>query len=97
MGELESLIKSSTLDKAARDEANIYLKAAQMSAQKEKPKVESLKENLENLAETLSTASKTVDSGQTLWETAKPILGKIAGWLIHLGTSITTGSFLAGL
>jgi hypothetical protein len=94
-GKLEGLITAADLDAEVKEEALAYLKAAKMGARKEEPKGESIRDNLENLGETLQTASKTVAAGTTLWTTAKPILGKLVPWFAHLG--IAVGSFWAGL
>ncbi|NEQ79689.1 MAG: CHAT domain-containing protein, partial [Moorea sp. SIO2I5] len=66
--------------------------AAKKATEKEKPKKDTALANLESVAETLETASKTVDASKNIWDKAKPIILKVAGWL-----GAAAGSYLLGL
>ena len=93
LAELEGLVKKSQIPPETKAEIGDYLKATQRATDKEEPKKQTAIANLESAAETLETASKTLDAGKTLWTKAKPIVVRIAGWL---GAAIA-GSFLGGL
>lgn len=79
-------------------------------ANEEEPDKAFIAKKLERTAKTLKTASETVEAGKTLWQNAKPILVKVAGWLgaaagslvILLGSgeqpvANTTGQSVGGL
>ncbi|MEQ9667037.1 hypothetical protein [Coleofasciculus sp. G2-EDA-02] len=92
LAELDKLVRGAELPEDTKEEATMYLGAAKKATEKEEPKKETALANLESVAETLETASKTVDIGKNFWDTAKPIISKIAGWL-----GAAAGSSLLGL
>ncbi|NES69677.1 MAG: hypothetical protein F6K24_32920, partial [Okeania sp. SIO2D1] len=81
LAELENLVKEAEIPEETKEEAAMYLGAAKKATQKEEPKKNTILTNLESVAETLETAGKTVDAGKSLWDKAKPIILKVAGWL----------------
>jgi hypothetical protein len=92
LAELDKLVREAELPEEAKEEATMYLGAAKKATEKEEPKKETALANLESVAETLETASKTVNAGANIWTKAKPIITKVAGWL-----GAAAGSYLLGL
>ncbi|MEQ9484585.1 pentapeptide repeat-containing protein [Coleofasciculus sp. F4-SAH-05] len=92
LAELDKLVRAAELPEGTKEEATMYLGAAKKATEKEEPKKETALANMESVAETLETASKTVDLGKNFWDTAKPIISKVAGWL-----GAAAGSSLLGL
>jgi hypothetical protein len=92
LAELDKLVRGAELPEDTKEEATMYLGAAKKAAEKEEPKKETALANLQSVAETLETASKTVDAGANIWTKAKPIILKVAGWL-----GAAAGSYLLGL
>jgi uncharacterized protein YjbI with pentapeptide repeats len=92
LAELDKLVRGAELPEDTKEEATMYLGAAKKATEKEEPKKETALTNLESVAETLETASKTVDAGANIWTKAKPIILKVAGWL-----GAAAGSYLLGL
>ncbi|OLT59358.1 hypothetical protein [Moorena bouillonii] len=92
LAKLDKLVRGAELPEDTKEEATMYLGAAKKATEKEEPKKETALANLESVAETLETASKTVDAGKNIWDKAKPIILKVAGWL-----GAAAGSYLLGL
>ncbi|MDJ0696485.1 pentapeptide repeat-containing protein [Mastigocoleus sp. MO_188.B34] len=81
LAKLEALVKTAELSAETKEEVVEDLSAAKKATDKEDPKKNIALANLESVAQTLEKTSKTVDAGQKLWNKAKPIITKIAGWL----------------
>ncbi len=92
LAELDKLVRGAELPEDTKEEATMYLGAAKKATEKEEPKKKTALANLESMAETLETAGKTVDAGKNLWDKAKPIILKVAGWL-----GAAAGSYILGL
>lgn len=81
LAEIEAAIAQADLPEDIKDEAATYAKAAKQSAEKDKPKKDAIKTNLQSMGETITEASKTVDAAKGLWQTVLPIAAKIGTWL----------------
>ena len=81
LSQIKAAIALANLPGEIKAEANATLKVAQKATEPEQPKQEIALANLESMAETLETASKTAEAGQKLWREVSPILVKVAGWL----------------
>lgn len=81
LADLETLIQDAKLPADAKDEVIEDLSAAKKATDKEEPNKKRALERLGTVAETLEKTSKTVESGQKIWTTAKPIIVKVASWL----------------
>ncbi|MEM6399045.1 MAG: hypothetical protein AAF757_02275 [Cyanobacteria bacterium P01_D01_bin.116] len=90
--QLKALVLKAELPEETKEEVSEDISAAKKATDKNKPKKNIALANLENVAQTLEKTSKTVDTGQKLWNTAKPIIVKIASWL-----GAATGSYLLNL
>lgn len=90
--ELETLIEQAGLPADTKEEIIEDLGAAKKATDKEEPNKKRALERLTNVTETLEKTSKSVEAGQKIWTTAKPVLTKIALWL---GANV--GSHLLGL
>jgi hypothetical protein len=74
-------LRVSALPDATREDAITYLNAAKKATEREEPKKETAAINLKEMAETLESATKTVEASKSLWEKVQPILVQIAKWL----------------
>ena len=92
LAELEKLVRGAELPEDTKEEAAMYLGVAKKATEKEEPKKELALGNLQGVAETLETASKAANASANLWDKAKPIILKVAGWL-----GAAAGSYLLGL
>jgi uncharacterized protein YjbI with pentapeptide repeats len=92
LAELDQLVRGAELPEDTKEEATLYLSAAKKATEKEEPKKETALTNLQTVAETLETASKTVNASANIWDKAKPIIIKVATWL-----GAAAGSYLLGL
>ncbi len=92
LAELEALIQGAELPADTKEEVVEDLSAAKKATDKEEPNKQRALERLGTVAETLEKTSKTVESSQKIWTTAKPIIVKIATWL-----GVAAGSHLLGL
>ncbi|OKH22144.1 hypothetical protein FACHB389_31240 [Nostoc calcicola FACHB-389] len=92
LAQLETLIKGAELPADTKEEVVEDLSAAKKATDKEEPNKQRALERLTGVAETLEKTSKTVESGQKIWTTAKPIIVKVAAWL-----GAAAGSHLLGL
>ncbi|MGD1854906.1 MAG: hypothetical protein ACFB2W_11720 [Leptolyngbyaceae cyanobacterium] len=81
LAEIEGLIAQADLPAEVKDEAATYAKAAKKSAEKDEPKKDAIKTNLQSMGETITEASKTVDAAKGLWQTVLPIAAKVGTWL----------------
>ena len=81
LAEIETLIAQADLPEDVKDEAATYAKAAKKSAEKDDPKKDAIKTNLQSMGETITEASKTVDAAKGLWKTVLPIAAKVGTWL----------------
>ena len=90
--QLEALVLKAELPEETKEEVSEDISAAKKATDKNEPKKNIALANLENVAQTLEKTSKTVDAGQKLWNTAKPIIVKIASWL-----GATASSYLLNL
>jgi uncharacterized protein YjbI with pentapeptide repeats len=92
LAQLETLIQGAELPADTKDEVIEDLSAAKKATDKEEPNKNRALERLGTVAETLEKTTKTVESGQKIWTTAKPIIVKVATWL-----GAAAGSHLLGL
>ncbi|WP_411268020.1 pentapeptide repeat-containing protein [Nostoc sp. PA-18-2419] len=92
LAQLETLIKGAELPTDTKEEVIEDLSAAKKATDKEEPNKQRALDRLTGVAETLEKTSKSVEAGQKIWTTAKPILVKIATWL-----GVAAGSHLLGL
>lgn len=79
--ELELLVKDTELPADTKAEAVEDLNAAKTATDREEPNKKRALERLTSVAETLEKTSKSIDAGHKIWQTAKPILIKVATWL----------------
>ncbi len=92
LAQLETLIQGAELPADTKDEVIEDLGAAKKATDKEEPNKKRALERLTTVTETLEKTSKSVEAGQKIWTTAKPIITKIAFWL-----GAAAGSHLLGL
>ncbi|WP_373530900.1 pentapeptide repeat-containing protein [Nostoc sp.] len=92
LAQLETLIHGAELPADTKKELTEDLNAAKNATDKEEPNKKRALERLTSVAETLDKTSKSVEAGQKIWTTAKPIIVKIATWL-----GAAAGSHLLGL
>ncbi|OYE01047.1 pentapeptide repeat-containing protein [Nostoc sp. 'Peltigera membranacea cyanobiont' 232] len=92
LAQLETLIKGAELPADTKEEVIEDLSAAKKATDKEEPNKQRALERLTGVAETLEKTSKSVEAGQKIWTTAKPIIVKVASWL-----GAAAGSHLLGL
>lgn len=90
--ELETLIRKAELPAQPKEEVIEDLSAVKNATDQEEPNKTRALARLDSVAETLEKTSKTVESGQKLWSTAKPMIARIARWL-----GAAAGSHLLGL
>lgn len=90
--ELEALVLKAELPEETKEEVSSEISAAKKATDKEEPKKNIALANLESVAQTLEKTNKTMDAGQKLWNTTKPIIVKIASWL-----GAAAGSYLLNL
>jgi len=90
--ELETLIQQAGLPLDSKEEVIADLDAAKRAIDKEEPNKKRAWERLRDVTETLEKTSKSIEAGQKIWTTAKPIITKIALWL-----GAAAGSHLLGL
>ncbi|WP_413176453.1 pentapeptide repeat-containing protein [Anabaena azotica] len=90
--ELEALIKKAELPADTKEEVIEDLSAAKNATDKEEPNKERALKKLTDVTEALENTSKSVEAGQKIWTTAKPIIMKVASWL-----GAAAGSYLLGL
>ena len=81
LAQLENLVQTAEVSQDIKETAIEDISAAKKATDKEEPKKNIALANLESVAQTIEKTSKTVDAGQKLWNKAKPIIVKIAGWL----------------
>jgi hypothetical protein len=92
LAELEALVKTAEIPAETKEEVAEDLSSAKKATDKEEPNKNLALKRLGSVADTLEKTSKTVESGQKIWTTAKPILVKVASWL-----GAAAGSHLLGL
>jgi uncharacterized protein YjbI with pentapeptide repeats len=92
LAQLETLVKTAEIPAETKEEVVEDLDSAKKATDKEEPNKNRALERLGSMADTLEKTSKTVESGQKIWTTAKPIIVKIATWL-----GAAAGSHLLGL
>ncbi|BAZ71088.1 MAG: pentapeptide repeat-containing protein [Pelatocladus maniniholoensis HA4357-MV3] len=92
LAQLETLIKGAELPADTKEEVIEDLSAAKNATDKEEPNKKRALERLTNVAETLEKTTKTVDSSKKLWNSAKPMIMRVASWL-----GAAAGSHLLGL
>ncbi|MBD0266411.1 MAG: pentapeptide repeat-containing protein [Tolypothrix sp. Co-bin9] len=92
LAELENLIQGTELPTDTKQEVVEDLSAAKKATDKGEPNKQRALDRLTGVAETLEKTSKSVEAGQKIWTTAKPIIIKIASWL-----GAAAGSHLLGL
>ncbi|OUL23972.1 hypothetical protein BV378_20280 [Nostoc sp. RF31YmG] len=81
LAQLETLIQGAELPADTKEEVVEDLSATKNATDKEEPNKQRALERLTSVADTLEKTSKTVESGQKIWTTAKPIIIKVAAWL----------------
>ena len=92
LAELKALVKGAEIPAETKEEVVEDLDSAKKATDREESNKNRALDRLDNVAETLEKTSKTVESGQKIWTTAKPIIVKIASWL-----GAAAGSHLLGL
>jgi hypothetical protein len=90
--ELESLVNNAELSADIKAEVVEDLNAAKTATDREAPNKKRALERLTSVAETLEKTSKSIDAGHKIWQTAKPLLIKVAAWL-----GAGAGSYFFGL
>ncbi|NJN92501.1 MAG: hypothetical protein HC878_20490 [Leptolyngbyaceae cyanobacterium SL_5_14] len=88
--QVEEILNSAALPEAIKEDTIAYLNAAKKATDKEEPKKDAVAINLKEMAETLESASKTVDSSKALWERVQPLLIQVAKWLGTAAGSLWT-------
>ena len=81
LAQIKALIAAADLPGEMKGEANAHLKVARKVTELAEPKKEIALAMLESIAETLETASKTVEAGKILWEQVDPMLVLVGRWL----------------
>jgi len=81
LAELETLVKGAKLPNDTKKEVIEDLSATKNATDKEEPNKKRALERLTTVAETLEKTSKSVEAGNKIWSTAKPIIVKVATWL----------------
>ena len=89
---METLIQKAELPEDTKEEVIEDLGAAKKATDKEEPNKKRALERLTSVTETLEKTSRSVEAGQKIWTTAKPIITKVALWL-----GAAAGSHLLGL
>jgi hypothetical protein len=92
LSELELIVKDTELPADTKAEVVEDLNVAKTATDREEPNKKRALERLTSVAETLEKTSKGIDAGQKIWQTAKPILIKVATWL-----GASAGSYFLGL
>ncbi|NEP35608.1 hypothetical protein [Moorena sp. SIO3B2] len=92
LAQLDQMVSSAEIPEEIKEEIATYLGAARKAVEKEKPKKELVKSNLEGVAEELEKASKDTEAGANLFKKVKPILGKVVDWLGAAAASSLLGS-----
>ncbi|MCZ8244158.1 MAG: hypothetical protein O9323_21000 [Microcystis sp. LE19-131.1A] len=81
LNQIAECLRVSALPDATREDAITYLNAAKKATEREEPKKETAAINLKEMAETLESATKTVEASKSLWEKVQPILVQVEKWL----------------
>lgn len=92
LARLEALVKAAEIPADTKEEVIEDLSATKNAADKEESNKKRALDRLTNVAETLEKTTKTVDSSKKLWNSAKPIIVRVASWL-----GAAAGSHLLGL
>ncbi|WP_422665747.1 pentapeptide repeat-containing protein (plasmid) [Anabaena sp. PCC 7938] len=92
LAQLETLIQGAELPADSKEELIEDLSAAKKATDKEDPNKERALNKLTDVTKALENTSKSVEAGQKIWTTAKPIIMKVASWL-----GAAAGSHLLGL
>ena len=92
LAQLETLIQGAELPANSKEELIEDLSAAKKATDKEEPNKERALNKLTDVTKALENTSKSVEAGQKIWTTAKPIIMKVAAWL-----GAAAGSHLLGL
>ncbi len=78
LARIEQLLKSTPeLPEAEKEKSLRYLGAAKEETQATEPDKQLAAGNLKRMAQTIETASKTVESGKTLWGNIQPVLKEL--------------------
>jgi hypothetical protein len=78
---IEQLVKGAELSEEIVEEVIAYLSAAKKAVAREQPNKKAAQVNLQSMAETLETKSKTAGSAKSLYDNIKPILMQLPAWL----------------
>lgn len=78
---VEQLLRTARLPDTVKEEAIAYLTTAKREVKQAEPDKELVAKTLKRMGETVKTADDTVKAGKGLWETIKPILVPLIGWL----------------
>lgn len=81
LNQIAECLRVSALPDETKEDAITYLNAAKKATEREDPKKETAAINLKEMAETLVSATKTVEASKGLWEKIQPILVHVAKWL----------------
>ena len=81
LAQIEEFVKSTPeLPSADKEKSLKYLGAAKEETQASEPDKQLAAGNLKRMAQTIETASKTVESGKTLWGNVKPVLKELPAY-----------------
>jgi hypothetical protein len=81
LNQIAECLRVSALSDETKEDAIIYLNAAKKATERENPKKETAAINLKEMAETLESATKTLEASKSLWGKVQPILVPVAKWL----------------
>ena len=81
LANLEEIVRDSALLEAEKDKAKIYLNAAKIAAEGERPDKELIAKNLEGATKVLKATDETVKAGLSLFEKVSPTIKALIPWL----------------
>jgi len=81
IGQIEALLKNSTLPDEQRNKAIIHLEAVKEEAEAEEPDKEYAAKSLQKATKVLKDTNETIDAGKNLWSSVEPILKNLLPWL----------------
>lgn len=81
LGDIETLIRASTLSELSKGKAIAHLDTAKEAVQQPEPDKPETAKGLKRMGDTLKTANETADEGKKLLERIQPLLAPIATWL----------------
>ena len=79
--QIEALLQGSNLPDEQKEKAVKHLNTVKDEAQEAEPDKDFAAKSLQRATKVFKEASGTVEAGQGLWQTVKPILSKLGPWL----------------